>query len=130
MLIFLFIFGCATPQKREARETGNCRAFDETIHTCAKESGHPKLFSTLRKIARCETGNKCIGHIDSPNGLYHGAFQFAPLTWENQCEPFFKERNIEKCENENSIYDICCSAICTSQIISRGGIGNWPTCGL
>src|SRR3954470_18343341 len=90
--IFLAV-GCSTAAKRP-RYAGavarSCAPFEKEIRACAVRSKHKRLSGLLARIARCETGNKCTGQIDSPNGLYHGPFQYATGTWDSVCRPIFE----------------------------------------
>lgn len=119
----------AAPPKKPQKVPPQCGSFCETIHACAAKAGHGDLGDLLCDIARCETGDKCTGKINSPNARYRGAFQFSPRTWRTQCGPVFRELRFPACQDKRGIHDVCCSTICSAELVSRGGIGNWPTCG-
>lgn len=126
--------GCAHRPSRESTafptfHAGNCAEFCEVIQSCASMTHHEELAGKLCRISRCETGNKCRGNLDSPNGLFHGPFQFLPATWNSQCHPIFSRRHLTRCLGRKAIQDTCCATICAAEMVARGGIGNWPVCG-
>lgn len=109
-----------------------CESFCETIRSCAKKDGHEELAQLMCSIARCETGDKCTGRIDSPKRRYRGAFQFSPRTWHGLCGPVFARKKLPACKPSKSMYDVCCASDCTAEILSKpvgNGLGNWPVCG-
>jgi hypothetical protein len=143
VLALFFVSGCASKPKRHEETTPvatheiapratlppQCENFCEKIHSCAKKAGHEELGDLMCGIARCETGDKCIGHLDSSRRRYRGAFQFSPRTWRSLCGPVFTRLKVPVCRTSKSMYDICCASMCTAEVIAQGGIGNWPVCG-
>jgi hypothetical protein len=109
-----------------------CTGFCGKIQACAKKDGHEELGELLCAIARCETGDKCTGQINSSGARYRGAFQFSTRTWRSQCGPIFRAKKMKSCELKKSMYDLNCATVCSAEIISsgvNGGIRNWPACG-
>ena len=113
--------------------TPQCRELCTRITSCAAKTNHSELGPTLCHIAACESGKFCAHkEVRSPDGLYHGHFQFVKGTWRAVCMKIFRSGKIEGCADENSIYDPCCQTMCAAEIIARdlnGGIKNWPVCG-
>jgi hypothetical protein len=118
------------PQTEDVKpaDKTKCSLFCEKIQSCAAKSGHPELSELLCSLARCETGNKCIYDIRSRRARYKGAFQFSGATWRTQCYPIFRRKGMNHCLNSKKVYDPCCSTACSAEIISRGGLFNWPGC--
>jgi hypothetical protein len=108
---------------------GDCRKFCDIIKTCATRAKHPKLASLLCRIARCETGGKCTGMLDSKRQLYMGPFQYNEVTWRERCLPLFERKQLDECAGDDAIYDVCCATICAADMIGKGGIAQWPRCG-
>lgn len=142
-LLLLFLAGCASeprvkeaptaptpPPQRPREETrGDCNRFCEIIAQCAAKGHREKYARRLCRTARCETGQKCTGDIESPNGRYRGAFQFAAATWLEKCDRVFARRGMEECRPFEGAYDLCCATVCAAEIFAHGGSRNWPTCG-
>lgn len=124
----LFLGGCASYARRNPTP-GDCGVFCRTIAACAARANHPKLAPVLCRTARCETGDKCTGEIESRGGRYFGPFQFGEATWAAKCEPLFARRHLDSCARGDAIFDVCCAAYCAAEIVARGGIDNWPVCG-
>lgn len=105
----------------------------EAITSCAAKMKRPEQARTLCHISACESGKFCGKKVvRSPNGLYHGPFQFGKPTWKSVCQKLFKERKITGCAGKRSIYDTCCTSMCAAELIAaeiNGGIKNWPVCG-
>jgi hypothetical protein len=103
------------------------------IEVSAEKAKRPELTRLLCHVAACEVGKLCgEKEIRSPNGLFHGPFQFTRQTWKTVCQPLFKKQAIAGCSGKKSIYDVSCSTTCASQLIAEkinGGIRNWPQCG-
>jgi hypothetical protein len=121
--------GHEIPAQPEAKLSPRCEGFCKTIRGCAAKAGHEDLADLMCGIARCETGNKCTGPINSPGRRYRGAFQFSPRSWRGLCGPVFTRKKLPGCKPGKSMYDVCCASICTAELLSQGGIGNWPACG-
>jgi hypothetical protein len=121
--------GAEKPGVPKEELSPRCESFCGTIRICAEKNGHEDLSELMCGIARCETGDKCSGRIDSLRRRYRGAFQFSPRTWRSLCGPIFDRINRRACKPSRSIYDICCASECAAEILSRDGIGNWPACG-
>jgi hypothetical protein len=126
VVALLFLEACAS---RKPQVPASCGNFCSTIDRCAKESGHVDLSEKLCTIARCETGDKCRGHITSGSSMYHGPFQYSERTWNASCPAIFKRKGFNSCLREGSMNDVCCATICAAEMIDKGGIGNWPVCG-
>lgn len=105
-----------------------CSVFCDKIQTCAAQSGHSDLGELLCSLAKCETGNKCIYDIRSRRSRYKGPFQFSGATWRTQCYPVFRRKGMNQCIDAKKVYDPCCSTACTAEVISQGGLFNWPGC--
>ena len=105
-----------------------CSYFCDTIRACASQSGHENLSDLLCSIAKCETGNKCIYQIKSKRGRYKGPFQFSGATWRSQCNRILIQMGMIACMDSKKVFDPCCSATCAAEMISNGGLFNWPGC--
>jgi hypothetical protein len=138
LITLLFLASCAHPpregrraSRQAAPSSPRCGEFCETIQSCAAKADHADLGPLLCGIARCETGNKCVGRITSPNGLYRGPFQFVSSTWTSLCYPIFSRKGVRGCSSASAMHDTCCSSICAAEMIatrSNGGLRNWPVC--
>src|ERR1041385_219175 len=119
--LLLLLAACASTPRRTEPTHGGCGDFCDEIRRCARKAGHPGLGKRLCHIAECETGNKCVAHIDSPGGHHKGPFQFITPTWESQCPPVFARHHIDGCGGRDAIYDLCCASICAAEIVAGGG---------
>jgi hypothetical protein len=126
----LLLSACSTAPVRETHTlSARCRGFCDQISDAASQSGHSDLSRPLCELARCETGDKCVSKIHSPNRLYHGAFQFSAGTWRSQCGPIFARAKLSSCKASSKMSDLKCSTACSAEIISQKGYGDWPACG-
>jgi len=103
------------------------------IESCAEKVDRSEQGRVLCHIAACESGKFCNKkEVRSPNGLYHGPFQFGRPTWKSVCQPLLKKKGIQTCSGKKAIYDPCCTSMCAAELIAEninGGIKNWPHCG-
>ena len=110
-----------------------CAEQCEQIQSCATKAHRADQGRVLCHIAACESGKFCgKKEVRSPNGLYHGPFQFGRPTWKSVCQPLFKKTGITTCSGKRSIYDTCCTSMCAAEVIGaelNNGIKNWPRCG-
>ncbi len=110
-----------------------CTQLCGAIESCADKIQRPELSRLLCHVAACEVGKLCgKKEIRSPNGLFHGPYQFTNATWKSVCQPLFKQQGLKGCAGKKSIYDTCCTTACASSLIAEeinGGIRNWPQCG-
>lgn len=118
-------------------DSAACAEQCEQIQSCAAKVNRAEQGRVLCHIAACESGKFCAKTaankpVRSPNGLYHGPFQFSRGTWRSICQPIFAKNKLAECRKKNSIYNSCCNSMCAAEIIGaevNRGIQNWPRCG-
>lgn len=132
-LLILFILAAQGADSKRWINSSACVDQCKVVEACAQKINRPELSRVLCHISACESGKFCgKKQVRSPNGMYHGPFQYGRPTWKSVCQPIFKEKGIKGCAGKNSIYDTCCTAMCSAELIGaeiNGGIKNWPRCG-
>ncbi len=114
-----------------------CAEQCELIQSCAAKVHRSEQGRVLCHIAACESGKFCAKTsankpVRSPNGFYHGPFQFSRGTWRSICRPIFAKNKLTECRGKKSIYNACCTSMCAAEMIGaevNRGIQNWPRCG-
>jgi hypothetical protein len=117
--------GCGTTRHRA--KDAQCGSFCERIDECLGDSYDDDLKNKLCDMARCESG--CRANAKSPAG-YVGPYQFAAKSWKYLCYPVFEKKALMgRCGSTGAMRDVCCSSICTAEVVSQGRSGHWPNCG-